>query len=87
MHHIDILGIKNWGFQLKMVRERSQNEKVRKIEKTKKLIMLTRRSTEPGPVDRFVGIWDFKGLPCFIFSPVSSGSLSALLIQLSKSDF
>ena len=87
MHHIDILGIKNWGFQLKMVRERSQNEKLRKIEKVKKLIVLTRRSTEPGPVDWFVGIWDFKGLPCFIFSPVSSGSLSALLIQLSKSDF
>ena len=65
----------------------SQNEKVWKIEKVKTLIVLTKRSTGPRLVDWFVGIWDFKELPHYIFSSVSSGSSRALSIQLSKSDF
>ena len=103
MHHIDIyldngqfqpkikilltLGIKNWGFQLKRVGRGSKNEKMHRSWKVKLLTALTRQSTRPRPIDQFIGIGVLNSLPCFIFSPISSGSSRALSIQLSMSDF
>ena len=72
---------------MKKVGEGSQNEEMCKKKKVKSLTALTRQSTGPRPVDRFVGIWDFKWFPRFIFSHVSSSSSRSLSIQLSMSDF
>ena len=60
---------------------------MRKCTKVENLTALTRRLIEPGPVDRFIGAGDLNTLPRFISSPISSGSLRVLSIQLPMSDF
>ena len=61
--------------------------KYTKCEKSNPLTALTRRSTRPGPVDRFIGTEDLERLPRFVFSLVFSGSSRVLPIQLPMSDF
>ena len=81
------LGIKNCGFQLKMVGTGSQNEKVCKMEKSKLLTTLTRRSTGLGSVNRSFGFMDIKRLPRFIFYTVFLHFFRVFLVLASRDWF
>ena len=85
------LGIKKLGISTENGKGRGRgDQKMRKYtkgEKSNLLTVLTRRSTELGPVNRFVETEDLKRLLCFVFSPISSSSSRIMPIQLLMSDF